>query len=1323
MSARTGALLDNYFKHRPLQSDYDYRELEETALNGLLKLSAQCADPVIDQIQSEYRTAKHTIETSFQKIKDEHDKHYQFKLNELQQHFQEQTDVLKERHGTQKHSLLTRTKNEKEKSVDDIEIQHTKFKANFDYEIMIADIVEKASLKRLQQKAVEVRDFVSAAKAQFDQLREHAARIVSFYHVRAADYPSTNPAADIGGVKAPTEFFERQRDTAEIYLHKLSQLSLPKVFLTAWCYAIFIGICGLSIAAGWLLSANMAWTTSELAVILPVGLAILAVILIILGKMLRKKARAQLLRDFGAIRHAHEAAVAVLDSHLQNSLEQLAQSISEAKNKHKNERGAAGLKYEQLKAALEQKSKALIRNSTSQLNQTQSELEDRFDKEFTQIKQQAIERQEELNSQYGKKSTEIQCDFTRHKASLEREYQSRFQQLKGFWLECLQTLKSLLDETKKVDEFLFHDWQNTTWSRWVPRKTQQNLIRFGRLEADFRNVADSIKELMEPDLKSLDTVVLPAVLTFPNRCSLLVQTPHKTAGSAIDFVKAVMIRLFTSVPPGLIHFNIFDPVGLGSNFVGFMHAVDYEKALVGGRIWTDAEHIQRSLTELTTHMENVIQKYLRNEFESIEAYNQQAGELAEPYRFLVIADFPTNFNDESIRRLKSIITSGPRCGVFTLIICDEGQKLPEGITSQDLAANGVHLAWQKGRFVWQNETLKQFPLEIDSPPSEELLTDLVCKVSKASIDSTRVEVPFETIAPSESDKWSLDSTFEIRIPIGRAGAKRLQYMQLGKGVNQHALIAGKTGSGKSTLFHIIITNLAQWYSPDEVELYLIDFKQGVEFKTYAAHKVPHARAVAIESDREFGLSILQKLDAEMNIRGEKFRQTRVQDISAYRRTTGEKMPRTILIVDEFHILFSEDDKIAHDSTMLLEKLVRQGRAFGIHIILGSQSLAGTSGISRSIMGQMAVRIALQCSEMDSQIILNEDNVVARLLARPGEAIYNDAGGMVVGNNPFQVAWLAKTTQDEYLANIQHIGKKLVLPHQPMIVFEGNVPANISNNSVLARFMHNSSTNYNPAKQPPRAWFGEAVTIKDPTAAVFNRQNGANLLIVGQQDLAMAGVLSSALLSLLVQLSLKAAKFIILDGSPADSLISASLKRIDSYFPQRCRHVPANQVVDIIAELTSEVQNRIENNISDSPSQFLFIAGLQRFRMLYRKEDDWSLRADEKSTSLDRQLADILREGPATGIHAIIGVDTFNTIEKVLNRQMLREFNNRVLFQMSASDSSNLIDSPVANQLGFQRALYYNEEQGILEKFRFYAPPDEKWLKTAGQGGRNSDSVK
>jgi len=281
----------------------------------------------------------------------------------------------------------------------------------------------------------------------------------------------------------------------------------------------------------------------------------------------------------------------------------------------------------------------------------------------------------------------------------------------------------------------------------------------------------------------------------------------------------------------------------------------------------------------------------------------------------------------------------------------------------------------------------------------------------------------------------------------------------------------------------------------------------------------------------------------------------------------------------------------------------------------------------------------------------------------------------------------------------------------MIIFEGNMPADISNSVTFAKLIQKSFANNNPAKHPPCAWLGEPVAIKNPTAVIWSRQNGANLLIVGQQDFAMAGVLSSVLLSLLVQLSPQVSKFTILDGSPANSSIGAKLKKIDSVFPHKCQFAKVNQITDVISELGIEMQRRLENNSYDSSQiQFLFISNLQSCRMLYRNEDDWSFHPDEKSVSIDRQLANILSAGPSVGIHTIIGADTFNTIERVMNRQTLSEFNNRVLFQMSVSDSSNLIDSPIANQLGSYRALFYNDEQGILEKFRFYAPPDERWLK-------------
>src|SRR5205085_9184899 len=184
------------------------------------------------------------------------------------------------------------------------------------------------------------------------------------------------------------------------------------------------------------------------------------------------------------------------------------------------------------------------------------------------------------------------------------------------------------------------------------------------------------------------------------------------------------------------------------------------------------------------------------------------------------------------------------------------------------------------------------------PPAEDTLTHLLNVVGSRAKDASRVEVPFDTIAPSEEQFWSLGTNDELRVPIGRMGATRLQTLRLGRGVAQHALIAGKTGSGKSTLLHAMITNVAMWYSPDQVELYLVDFKKGVEFKTYATHALPHARAIAVESDREFGLSVLQRLDAELIQRGELYRKAAVQDLPSYRKSPGAiPMPRTLLVID------------------------------------------------------------------------------------------------------------------------------------------------------------------------------------------------------------------------------------------------------------------------------------------------------------------------------------------------------------------------------------------------------------------------------------------
>ena len=162
------------------------------------------------------------------------------------------------------------------------------------------------------------------------------------------------------------------------------------------------------------------------------------------------------------------------------------------------------------------------------------------------------------------------------------------------------------------------------------------------------------------------------------------------------------------------------------------------------------------------------------------------------------------------------------------------------------------------------------------------------------------------------------------------------------------------------------------------------------------------------------------------------------------------MPRTLLLIDEFQEFFVEDDGVSQEAALLLDRIVRQGRAFGIHVILGSQTLGGAYTLARATLGQMVIRIALQCNETDAHLIMDDDNPAPRMLTRPGEGIYNDQAGALAANSPFQVVWLPEDERNAILDQVaaRAAGGGPTMPPPP-IIFEGNAPADVRDNTALA----------------------------------------------------------------------------------------------------------------------------------------------------------------------------------------------------------------------------------------------------------------------------------
>ena len=805
---------------------------------------------------------------------------------------------------------------------------------------------------------------------------------------------------------------------------------------------------------------------------------------------------------------------------------------------------------------------------------------------------------------------------------------------------------------------------------------------------------------------------IPAALPFPGNPSLVVKSDGSSRRQADELLKLAMLRMLASFPAGKLRFTVIDPISLGENFAGFMHLTDYDEQLIGSRIWTESSQIEKRLTLLTEHMENVFQSYLRNEFSTIQEYNEHAGEVAEPYQVLVVAGFPTNFTEPAMRRIHSIATSGERCGVYLLMSVDDRLKLPQGLDLEDIEAHATVLQFRKKRLVWSEPFLRKLKLETDSLPDGDVLSSIVRRVGQHSKHTRRVEVAFDRVSPRSDALWKASSRNGIEIPLGRAGATKLQHLSLGHGTSQHVLIAGKTGSGKTTFLHTLITNVALHYSPLEAEFYLIDFKKGVEFKTYASSGLPHARVIAIESDREFGLSVLERLDGILKERGDQFREAGVPDLPAFRDKFPDRpLPRILLIVDEFQEFFVEDDRIGQNASLFLDRLVRQGRAFGIHVLLGSQTLSGAYSLARSTLGQVAVRIALQCSETDAHLILSEENTAARLLSRPGEAIYNDANGLVEGNHPFQIAYLPDSQRDQFLGRIGDLQNAENHPIAQPVVFEGHLPAELSQNLHLS-----SAIDSQPAETPLRIpiWLGDAVSIKDPTSVNLFAAAGRNILICGSNENAAAGVTESIALSLSAHLprlvpDTEPVSFVVLDGAEPGT---AGLENVFETLPQTCLYCRPGEEESAIDDLYQDLQSRLEGPAGEErkPPRFLFVASVGRFRELRKGDDDFGFGGFDSKPEMTvaQKFSEIIKSGPSMGIHTILWSDSYSNLNRWMSPSAMRDFEARIGFQMNSSDSSQLFDSPVAGQLGPNRGVVFLVDEGRIERFRPYRPADAEW---------------
>jgi DNA segregation ATPase FtsK/SpoIIIE, S-DNA-T family len=867
--------------------------------------------------------------------------------------------------------------------------------------------------------------------------------------------------------------------------------------------------------------------------------------------------------------------------------------------------------------------------------------------------------------------------------------------------------EKFIQETSKATADVFPNWNDSFWSKrpWA-RNNRLATIPIGEM-----HVAVDASALEESNgEKAMLNKSLPLHFRLIEDGYLLLQSNPESQVAAHQVLKNVLLRALTSMPAGNVQLTIIDPIDLGREFSWLMHLADTDPKMVNYRVWTQNTHINEQLSRLVHHTEDVIQQLLRDKYRDIREYNVEAGSMAEPHRIVVWSRFPAGIDDTSWKALSSLLSSGGRCGVSVLLLEDPSLPWPSMVDRGFLDNGGLRLQIDDANrsLRVQDSVLGEFSLEANSPPDEAKQNELLRLIAEDASKAGRVEVPFETIVPSSMELFHASTAEGLHIPIGQAGIGRSQYLKLGVGTSQHVLIAGKTGSGKSSLLHTMITSAALRYGPDQLRMVLLDFKKGVEFQVYSECRLPHADIIGIESQREFGLSALEYLDRVMQKRGEAFRQAGVQDVPSWVRKFPETpMPRILVVIDEFQELFVEDDKLAQQASMLLDRVVRQGRSFGIHVVLASQTLGGAYSLPRTTLAQMAVRIALQCEGSDAMIILSEDNLAAERLRHAGQAIYNDSSGRVEGNSPFQVAYISKAVQETRFAVLPDINPFIderLCSLGRQVVFDGHRPATWDPQvceQALAVLPSRDATAVG-------AVLGDSVSIEPAVAFSLSRQAGRNVLIVGTEDRNAADITSAILTSAVFATRAKFDKLpqiFAIDGSRPDDEYAAQLPKLIRLLDPQSQVGDVRTSSDIVKLVHQELTSRVAATDTHRAPVFFVLSQLARLRDL-RKSDEFSFGgSDEDSLKPDVMLQEILRDGPGLGVHTIVWIDNWNSLSRWIARQSMHDLEIRILMQMSSNDSNNLIDSPIANRLDSHVLLVYDEAAGTMRKFRPYRMSD------------------
>ena len=829
---------------------------------------------------------------------------------------------------------------------------------------------------------------------------------------------------------------------------------------------------------------------------------------------------------------------------------------------------------------------------------------------------------------------------------------------------------------------------------------------------------------------------LPWQTTDNKAKNFIINYNVSSAERAAEIYRHMVMSILLGLPPKSVHLSFVNTQlsPLGNFFTANLHESLYEKV-------SSSSAYHQLLDRLLKRVMDFQDKYSH----SIEQENEIAGKIVEPYEVVVLLDDPDS-EISAQEQLIPLFEKGPMYGIYFIGLNNTEKGAQREDQDHILKHTGCYQTIDAGTVNPWNASQEGGFITTMSIANNSVWAKAAFEHINAA--TTREKVfKYDWQAAINAPYTETDN--EIVAPIGFTPDGNPFYFKMD--VNKqhyHAFVIGATGSGKSRFLHDVILSMTAKYQPEDVELYLLDFK-GVEFNCYRGFK--HSRAILVDrADERITYEVIRDIKLKMEERQQILAAAGASDVAEYNKMNADKhLSQIILVADECQTLFADrakNGRLQNEIVDIIALIAQQGRAYGVHLLLSTQSLANAPQLGKEILNQIGEHYILPCLPADAaRLVSNEkqtqtEKVVAAMERGKGQCYYEGADGATL----FTYNFVQKGEMQENLVS-QVEQKASSHASNGQTYFSGALQFPISQE--VADYIATKGRK-NIVASP-----GQIISLEQTPLTISLKDDlSENIALFGINDRQFVtrttiGLMTSLMISNKQKdLGYQFMVFDCLDDEEAEYL--DVLDELEA--AELCEVVKPRQRIEKLKQLCDEIASHRAN------PTILVILGQERFRELKLNQPigealaqtmDMSMPApgdfaaalaamnsigttSASATSLagssvktvQEAMNYILSEGPANGVHTIIQVDKPNNFlfpqdGSLRKNDFYTKCKHVILLRSESTALTNLwLQDDISRAISqFEdnpsrlRAYYYNEEGDKYQLFTPFVLPDKNTI--------------